>query len=126
MYQYLLQPGEENDDQWHRATDRIWSKGTYRLREVVEDEGNHVMYYLSGGPERAFVSEELMLIPENTELPPDYYKRRVIFIPILLSSCSVLAVLGKVEFRKNQFLVCFFLGFLLYKLSFKKRKSKII
>ena len=72
LYQYLLQPGEENDDQWHRATDRIWSKGTYRLREVVEDEGNHVMYYLSGGPERAFVSEELMLIPENTELPPDY------------------------------------------------------
>ena len=24
------------------------------------------------GPERAFVSEELMLIPEDTELPPDY------------------------------------------------------
>ena len=30
------------------------------------------MYYLLGGPERAFVSEELMLIPEDTELPPDY------------------------------------------------------
>ena len=30
------------------------------------------MYYLSGGPERAFVSEELMLIPEDTKLPPDY------------------------------------------------------
>ena len=26
LYQYLLQPGEEHDDQWHRATDRIWSK----------------------------------------------------------------------------------------------------
>ena len=24
------------------------------------------------GPERAFLSEELMLIPEDTELPPDY------------------------------------------------------
>ena len=28
LYRYLLQPGEEHDDQQHRATDRIWSKGT--------------------------------------------------------------------------------------------------
>ena len=81
LYHYLLQPGEEHDDQRRRAMDRVWSKGTYRLREVTEDSGNHVMYYLSGprgaplcgdGRERAFVSEELMLIPEDTELPPDY------------------------------------------------------
>ena len=72
MYQYLLQPGEEHDDQQRRVTDRIWSKGTYRLREVMENPGNRVMYYLSDGPERAFVSEELMLVPEDTELPPDY------------------------------------------------------
>ena len=68
LYRYLLQPGEEHDDQWHR----VWSKGTYRLREIIEDSGNHVMYYLKDGPERAFVSEELMLIHEDTELPPDY------------------------------------------------------
>ena len=72
LYIYLLQPGEEHDDQLHRATDRVWSKATYRLREIVEDSGNHVMYYLKDGPERAFVSEELMLIPEDTKLPPDY------------------------------------------------------
>ena len=72
LYRYLLQPGEEHDDQWRRATDRIWSKGTYRLREIVEDSGNRVMYYLLDGPERAFVSEELMLIHKDTELPPDY------------------------------------------------------
>ena len=30
------------------------------------------MYYLRDGPEWAFVSEKLMLIPDNTELPPDY------------------------------------------------------
>ena len=69
LYCYLLQPGEEHDDQ---RTDKIWSKGTYRLRKVVENPGNHVMYYLVDGPDRAFVSEELMLIPEDTELPPDY------------------------------------------------------
>ena len=44
----------------------------YRLREIVENPGNCMMYYLTDGPERAFVSEELMLIPEDTELPPDY------------------------------------------------------
>ena len=27
LYRYLLQPGEEHDDQRRRATDRIWSKG---------------------------------------------------------------------------------------------------
>ena len=35
----------------------------------MENPGNRVMYYLLDGPERAFVSEELMLIPEDTELP---------------------------------------------------------
>ena len=38
----------------------------------MENHGNRVMYYLLDGPERAFVLEELMLIPEDTELPPDY------------------------------------------------------
>ena len=72
LYQYLLQPSEEHDVQRRRATDRIWSKASYRLREIVENPGNRVMYCLLNGPERAFVSEELMLIPKDTELPPDY------------------------------------------------------
>ena len=72
LYRYLLQPSEEHDDQRRRATDRIWSKGTYRLREIAENPGNRVMYCLLDGLERAFVSEKLMLIPEDTELPPDY------------------------------------------------------
>ena len=72
LYQYLLQPSEEHNDQWRRATGRIWSKGTYRLIEIVKSPGNRVIYYLLDRPERAFVSEELILIPEDTELPPDY------------------------------------------------------
>ena len=51
LYRYLLQPGEEHDDQRRRATDRILSKGTYRLREIAENPGNRVMYYLLDGPE---------------------------------------------------------------------------
>ena len=43
LYRYLLQPGEEHDDQQRRATDRIWSKGTYRLKKIVENPGNCVM-----------------------------------------------------------------------------------
>ena len=72
LYRCLLQPSEQHDDQWCRATDRVWSKRTYRLREIIENPGNRVMYYLLDGPESSFVSEELMLIPEDTELPPDY------------------------------------------------------
>ena len=40
LYSYLLQPCEEHDDQRRRATDRIWFKATYRLREIVEHLGN--------------------------------------------------------------------------------------
>ena len=72
LYRYLLRPGEEHNDQRRRATDRIWSKGTHRLREIIENPGNRVMYYFRDGPERAFVSKELMLIPEDTELPRNY------------------------------------------------------
>ena len=50
LYRYLLQPSEEHDDQRRRATDRVWSKGTYRLREIMENPGNRVMYYLLDGP----------------------------------------------------------------------------
>ena len=38
----------------------------------MENPCNRMMYYLLDGPERAFVSEELMLIPEDAELPPHY------------------------------------------------------
>ena len=51
LYRYLLRPGEEHDDQQRRATDRIWSKASYRLREIVKNHGNRVMYYLVDGPE---------------------------------------------------------------------------
>ena len=51
LYRYLLQPDEEHDDQRCRATDRIWSKASYRLREIIENPGNCVMYYLLDRPE---------------------------------------------------------------------------
>ena len=57
----------------------------------MENHGNRVMYYLLDGPEQALISEELMLIPEDTELPPNYvqewqYLSRWIDISCELSS----------------------------------------
>ena len=75
LYRYLLQPREEHDDQCKGATDIIWCKKTYRFSKIVEDLRNRVMYYLSDGPERTFVSEELLLIPGDTKLPPDYVQK---------------------------------------------------
>ena len=72
LYRYLLQHGEEHGDQGKRATDRVWSKQTYRISEIKHESNNRVIYYLEGGPKRSFVREELMLIPEDTEVPPDY------------------------------------------------------
>ena len=71
LYRFLLEPGEENNDQKRRATDNIWSRKTYRLDRIVENPEQRVLYYIAEGPDRAFVREELMLIPEDTELPPD-------------------------------------------------------
>ena len=75
LYRYLLEPGEENQDSKRRATDNNWSRKTFRLDRIVENPGQRVLYYLEDGPNRAFVREELMLIPEGTEVPPDWVKK---------------------------------------------------
>ena len=75
LYRYLYEPGELEGGRDRRATGMIWSWNTYRLDHIVEDEGHRTLYYLAEpAPTRAFVSEELMQIPEDTELPPDYVK----------------------------------------------------
>ena len=46
LYRYLYQPGEQHGDQKRQATDLIWSKNTYRLDQIVQYPGNHVLHYL--------------------------------------------------------------------------------
>ena len=75
LYRYLYQPGELEGGQRRRATDMIWSWDTFRLDRITADPGQRVLYYLAEGPQRAFVREELMPIPETTELPPDSVKK---------------------------------------------------
>ena len=84
LYRYLYQPGELEGGQTRRATDMIWSWNTLRLDRIVKNPGQRVLYYLAEGPERspsahepparAFVREELMQIPEGTEVPPEWVK----------------------------------------------------
>jgi len=74
LYRYLLEPGEENSDSKRRATDNVWSRETFRLDHIIENPGQRVLYYLEGGPKRAFVREELMLIPEDSQVPPELVK----------------------------------------------------
>jgi len=69
---YLLAPGEDEGGDNRRATDPVWSLDIYDLSRSVVSVGQPVLYYLSeGGPRRSFVREELQVVPEDTELPPN-------------------------------------------------------
>ena len=67
---YLYAPGEAENDVRRRATDPIWSIKSYQIKQYTKSDNQPVLYYLDGGPKRSFVREELMIIPPDTELPP--------------------------------------------------------
>ena len=67
---YLYQPGEL-EGSWHQATDPVWSLEVYQLGRSVTKPDESVLYYLLDGPERGFVREELLVVPPDTQLPPD-------------------------------------------------------
>ena len=66
---YLYQPGELEDGT-KRATDPIWSLKVYQVVKNMTKPNEPVVYYLSDGPKRGFVREELLVVPPNTQLPP--------------------------------------------------------
>ena len=66
---YLYQPGELEGGT-KRATDPIWSLKVYQVVENKTKPNQPVVYYLSDGPKRGFVREELLVVPPNTQLPP--------------------------------------------------------
>ena len=72
LYRYLYQPGKKHGDKKRRATDFTWSKNMYQLGRIVKEPGNPILYYLQDGPGRAFVSEELMHISEDTQVPLEW------------------------------------------------------
>ena len=71
LVRYLYAPGEGEGGERRRATDPIWSLGVYDLIRSVVSSDQPVLYYLgSGAPKRGFVREGLLVIPNDTELPP--------------------------------------------------------
>ena len=67
---YLYQPGELEGGT-KRATDPIWSLNVYSIERSFTKHEQPVLYYLRDGPKRGFVREELLVIPPNTQLPPE-------------------------------------------------------
>ena len=69
---FLFAQGEDEGGAKIRATDPIWSIETYDLSRSVVSADQPVLYYLSqGAPKRGSVREELQVVPEDTQLPPD-------------------------------------------------------
>lgn len=59
---YLYAPGEVEGGDRKRATDPIWSTRIYEVKSILET--NPPVYYLrEPGPQRAFVKEELQIVP---------------------------------------------------------------
>jgi hypothetical protein len=69
-YRYLYQPGELEGGR-RRATDPVWSLTIHRINHSMTWSGEPVLYYLTDGPNRGFVHEELLPVSNDTELPPD-------------------------------------------------------
>ena len=68
---YLLFPGELEGGEKRRATDPIWSIKVYNIYKSIISHNQPVLYYLTDGPRRGFVREELQVIPYDTQLPPN-------------------------------------------------------
>jgi len=70
LVRYLYAPGELEGGR-RRATDPVWALTIHTVRNMVRQSGQPALYYLSEGPPRGFVREELLIVPHVTELPPD-------------------------------------------------------
>jgi len=67
---YLYQPGELEGGV-KRATDPIWSLKAYSIERSFTKLDQPILYYLHDGPKHGFIREELLVVPPNTQLPPE-------------------------------------------------------
>ena len=72
---YLYQPGELEGGR-RPATDPVWSLEVHRLARSVTKPDESMLYYLQDDPPRGFVREELLVVPPDTQLPPDGVLKR--------------------------------------------------
>jgi hypothetical protein len=75
LVRYLLKPGELEGG-YHRATDCNWSPQAYYIKKAIVQKNQPILYWLEdidgNGPKQSFVYEELMIIPPDSEMPPDW------------------------------------------------------
>lgn len=84
IVRYLLYPSDQEGGK-RRAGDMNWSSHIYRIRQTMVRKNQPVLYWLeevpfipgediqqAKHPERSFVKEELLVIPDDTELPPQW------------------------------------------------------
>ena len=75
LVRYLLEPGELEVG-GRRAGDLNWSPQIYHIKKLLVQKNQPVLYWLidneGNSPERSFVREELLVIPHDTELPPQW------------------------------------------------------
>jgi len=72
---YLLLPGELEGGR-KRAGDLVWSPKVYHIKESLVQKNQPVLYWLAdeedNGPKRSFVREEVLVIPKDTQNPPNF------------------------------------------------------
>ncbi|RHZ49278.1 hypothetical protein Glove_526g19 [Diversispora epigaea] len=72
---YLLKPGELESGR-RRATNCNWSPQIYHIKELLIQKNQPILYWLIDdngiGSKRSFVMEEILEIPANSELPPQW------------------------------------------------------
>ncbi|RHZ65589.1 hypothetical protein Glove_314g40 [Diversispora epigaea] len=72
---YLLKPGELEGGR-RRATDCNWSPQIYHIKESLIQKNQPILYWLiddnGNDPKRSFVFEELLEIPKDNMLPPQW------------------------------------------------------
>src|SRR5436305_6341292 len=86
LVRHLLEPSDLEGSR-RRAGDMNWSQQIYRIRKALIQKDQPILYWLAPselehsrgaiddngkGPERSFVNEELLIIPDDTELPPQW------------------------------------------------------
>ena len=76
---YLLEPGELEFGK-RRITDMNWSPKVYRIKELLIQKNQPVLYWLmdenDDGPERLFVREQLMKVGK-VEYPPKWILKKI-------------------------------------------------
>ena len=45
------------------------------MLDPVKDPGNCIFHYFQGEPDKIFVREELVHVPDNTQVPPEWVSK---------------------------------------------------